>query len=180
MIINTNNFFFKFIKRIFSKKNKLKEINLKTVELKEENKIKKYWYTKKEIMTYTEKRFYKIFKSILKEDYIIIPQLSLNSIIRKNHNNYYKRQNELNRTIDFGILKKDTFELLLLIEINDETHNRDNKRKIRDMKVNELCNKVGYKIIRFWLNKPNEYAYIKSRLYENLNIKEEEIEILDI
>ncbi len=74
----------------------------------------------------------------LHNEYIIIPQVNLASVIQKENTKY---RTELFRNIDFGIFNKD-FELLLLIELNDKSHIQRN-RKIRDRKVKNIlkeCN----------------------------------------
>ena len=95
-----------------------------------------------------------------------MPQLNLASIINKEGN--YKYRNELFRNIDFGIFSKDYKELLLLIEINDKTHNNYNRRK-RDIKVDNIVDNAGIKLIKFYSNYPNKKDYIKNRIREEIN-----------
>lgn len=138
------------------------------LDLKEDNNYvnkNNVWYTKKSIMTTTEIKFYNQFKEMIGDKYLIWPQINLASVITKNNTTYYKKkyQNELYRNIDFGIFDKNSFELILLIELNDNTHNSQERRK-RDENVKVICNKCGYNIITFWLNKPNEYEYMKNRI----------------
>ena len=103
-------------------------------------------------MTAYEYKFYQILKT-LEDEYIIVPQLNLASIVKKMNNNKY--YNELFRNIDFAIFTKDYKKLLLLIEINDETHNQ-RKRKDRDLKVKKICNDIGVSIMTFYTKYPNE------------------------
>lgn len=124
------------------------------------NKKEETIYELKPIMTDYEKRFYNIFKD-LENDYIIVPQLNLASVIKKvNNNKYYS---ELFRNIDFAIFSKDYSRLLLLIEINDKTHQQSN-RKDRDLKVQKICNDVNVKLIKFYTNYPNEKDYVLNRV----------------
>ena len=91
-------------------------------------------YEQKPLMSNYEFKFYKILEE-LKEEYEIMPQINLASIIKKiNNNKYYS---ELFRNIDFAIFSKDYKELLLLIEINDKTHN-ELSRKDRDLKIKKF------------------------------------------
>jgi len=121
-------------------------------ETKPKDKKEETIYVLKPLMTAYEYKFYQILKT-LEDEYIIVPQLNLASIVKKMNNNKY--YNELFRNIDFAIFTKDYKKLLLLIEINDETHNQ-RKRKDRDLKVKKICNDIGVSIMTFYTKYPNE------------------------
>lgn len=128
-------------------------------------------YEQKPLMSNYEFKFYKILEE-LKEEYEIMPQINLASIIKKiNNNKYYS---ELFRNIDFAIFSKDYKELLLLIEINDKTHN-ELSRKDRDLKIQKICNDTGIKLMKFYTCYPNEKEYVINRIKKELN-KENNIE----
>ena len=78
---------------------------------------------------------------------------------------------ELFRNIDFGIFNADYSKLLLLIELNDESHNNYHRKK-RDIKVNDICNKAGIKLITFYTKYSNEKEYVKNRIKQELELKE--------
>lgn len=137
------------------------------IEEKESDCISKTKYTKKAQMTKCEKYFYDILTCNFSGDYDIRPQIPLSSIIEKEKNFDYEYQNELNRIIDFGIFNKNTQEPLLLIEINDKTHNQYN-RKHRDKKVKMICNLAGIKLITFWTKYDNTENYIVNRIQKEL------------
>ena len=122
-------------------------------------------YTRKKLMTDYEYKFYNILKE-LQDNYIIVPQLNLAAVVKKiNNNRYYS---ELFRNIDFAIFTKDYQELLLLIELNDQTHNNYN-RKDRDLKVKKICNDIGVKLMTFYTKYPNEKAYVINRIKNELS-----------
>ena len=116
-------------------------------------------------MTPIERKFYFIFLE-LGNNYVIIPQLNLASVTKKITNNKY--YNELFRNIDFAIFNKDLTKLLLLIEIDDKTHNQYNRRD-RDLKVKKICNDIDVEIIKFYTNYPNEENYVLHRIKTILN-----------
>lgn len=124
-------------------------------------------YSKKNMMTDAEYLFYKKLCS-LKEKYEVIPQVCLLSVIERK--DYHKYNNELFHTVDYAIFTRDYNELLLLIELNDITHNQT-KRHERDLKVRDICNKAGIKIITFYTNKPNEESYVVNRILDTINNK---------
>ena len=116
-------------------------------------------------MTNYEYKFYQNIKE-LEDEYQIVPQLNLAAVTKKiNNNRYYS---ELFRNIDFAIFSKDYQELLLLIEINDQTHNNYNRRN-RDMKVKKICNDIGVKLITFYTKYPNEKTYVINRIKNELD-----------
>ena len=124
-------------------------------------------YSKKQLMTKYERYFYDVLIELKDELNIeVMPQVNLGTIVNKKSNNRW--QNELFRNIDFGIFTKDYEELLLLIEINDKTHNNYN-RKYRDIKVDNIVNNAGIKLIKFYSNYPNKRDYIKNRIREEIN-----------
>jgi len=122
-------------------------------------------YTKKEFMSSYELKFYQILLE-LENDYNIVPQVNLGTIVTKVDNNRYR--NELFRNIDFGIFSKDFKELLLLIEINDQTHNQPNRKK-RDSSVKNICEIAGIKLMTFHTDKPNEKTYVINRIKNAIN-----------
>lgn len=136
--------------------------------IQEENKERRKdtIYIQKPIMTEYEYRFYQILKE-LENKYIIVPQLNLAAVIKKvNNNRYYS---ELFRNIDFAIFSKDYKKLLLLIEINDQTHDRY-KRQYRDLKVKKICNDVNVKLISFYTKYPNEKNYVINRIEKEIDL----------
>lgn len=131
-------------------------------------------YKKKAFMTNTEKDFYQKLKPLEKQ-YKIIPQVNLGAIIEKESSIKYR--NELFRNIDYGIFTKD-FKLLLLIELNDSSHKKYN-RKIRDLKVHEICNKANIPIITFYTSYSNKEEYIIERIEEEIKKSTIPIENID-
>ena len=107
-------------------------------------------------MTIYERKMYNIIKK-LENEYTIIPQLNLAAIINKKNNNKY--YSELFRNIDFAIFDKELENILLLIEINDKTHN-EYKRKDRDLKIKKICND--------YTNYPNEEEYVINRILKEI------------
>lgn len=126
-------------------------------------------YSSKQLMTETEKCFFSALTEIVGPDFIIQPQISLASIIKKESRKRY--QNELYRNVDFGIIKRDTYELLLLIELNDKSHH-EHKRIERDKKVKEICDLANIPLITFWLNMPNTKDYITSRIKQFVKLND--------
>lgn len=140
----------------------LKKLGLIKIDERKNKKIDNI-YKKRNLMTTTELNFYNKFQE-LEQEYKIVPQLNLGTIVEKQNKGY---RNELFKNIDFAIFSKDFKELLLLIELNDETHNKSNRRK-RDKTVKEICNKANIKLITFYTKYPNKKEYVLDRIQEEL------------
>lgn len=134
---------------------------------KNKNQSSKTKYQSKQLMSEYEKYFYEILSKNFAQEYIIMPQVNLASIIEKIKDFPKQYQNELYRNIDFGIFDKNSMKPLLLIEINDKTHNQPDRIK-RDLKVKEICNQANIKLITFYTKYENKPNYIVSRIKKEL------------
>jgi hypothetical protein len=137
--------------------------------LKKSNSRTQYSYSRKSFLTESEKRFLELLLPLKQHGIIVVPQINLASIIKKNGNARFNT--ELFRNIDFGLFDKD-FKIKLLIELNDKTHNQKS-RKYRDIRVREIVKIAQIPIITFYTNKPNRQEYVLSRIIETIKNDEE-------
>jgi len=157
-----------FFKRLFGTKTETTYCNTndtnntsKSTEQPKTQKPKKDYQPKK-LLTNTELRFFKAIEQAVPNDYITLPQINLASIIKRTDEHKY--QNELYRNIDFVIFDN-TYNPLLLIEINDKTH-KEKARIARDIKVKEICQNAGLPLITFWTDYGINQEYIDKRIAE--------------
>ncbi len=125
---------------------------------------------KRNFLTKTEKKFYDVFCKIVKDEYIVQPQVNLASIVNKSSYELYR--NELFRNIDFGIFDK-SYKLKLLIEINDNSHFKHD-RQARDKKVRSICANANIPLITFWTSYGINEQYIENRLKKYLSFPSQE------
>ena len=137
-------------------------IPIESNDISIDNKNNNPVYESKKFMSDAEIKFYNKL-SCLNDDYIVVPQVNLATIVHKKDTRFH---NELFRNIDFGIFSKE-FDLLLLIELNDKTHNKYD-RKDRDLKVKKICNDTNIKLITFYTAYPNEKDYVIGRVKKEL------------
>lgn len=97
----------------------------------------------------------------------ILPQISLNAVITK-HNASYR--NELFRLADFCIADSATFEPLLLIELNDKSHERDDRR-LRDEKVRAICDAAKMPIVSFTLEEATDPRFVAGRIRRYVRVR---------
>ena len=131
-------------------------------EFVEEKDSKSYTYAKKCLMTEMEKKFFVAIKKSAGENYTVQPQVNLATIIEKQGD--FKYQNELYRNIDFAIFDEN-YNVVLLIEINDETHNEPSRKK-RDAKVRDISKIAGIPLITFYTKYGVNQKYIDEKIHE--------------
>lgn len=125
--------------------------------------LDKIFYNKQiEKLTKTEKLYYDILYKNFKDEYRIETQVYLRSM--------YPRKNAPNLKIDI-VFKDKKWELpILLIEINDETHNRRKLTKLRDKDLKKFCQEHNIKLQALWtrydINERSICKLIKKRLEE--------------
>lgn len=107
-----------------------------------------HYRAKKTLMSAPERELYYILLTELGRAYDIFPQVALASIVDKT--TYASNRNELFRVVDFLLCARKTNRPLLVIELNDATHNRD-ERKLRDEKVKCILSRAGIPLLTLTL-----------------------------
>lgn len=146
---------------------------IKQIE-KENYTIIPYYREKEDFMSESEIKFYKCLKLALKElrenniiKLTIFAQVAVNRLInvneRRNFNDLFKEISE--RSIDFALFNEETNRIYCCIELDDETHEQEN-RKNRDIIINKVF-KDNIRLIRI----PREDYYnieeIKEKILAN-------------
>lgn len=119
----------------------------------EEIKIEKLPYVKKNLMTKNEWAFYKQLKPIAdKLNYAIICKTRVADLIDiqkgLTKSEWQTAFNRINKKhIDFILCKPENLLPVLLIELDDNSHDTE-KRKERDEFIEKVLNLTGYKLLR--------------------------------
>ena len=111
-------------------------------------------YQKAELLTNREKNFYEVLRLIAeKHNMSVLSKVRLADIVNvgsmfvEKSSEWYERFNRISRKhIDFALAGKDDLSVKLLIEIDDYTHNRQD-RKERDEFVDWVCSEAGIPIL---------------------------------
>lgn len=117
---------------------------------------------KASLITQTEKTYLTAIKRSLPNGYFVQPQINLASIITKNSDSRF--QNELYRNVDACVFDL-AYKPIVIIEINDSTHNSYNRRE-RDIKVKNICEEAGIKVITLWTKFGVNQEYISKVVNE--------------
>ncbi|MBE6798024.1 MAG: DUF2726 domain-containing protein [Ruminococcaceae bacterium] len=145
------------LKKIYNSENKKNNINANT------NTNNKYWYySKKQLLTNHEKYYYNALIGYAnKYNFHLLAKVRLADLVEADERNYSKKQFAFYKIqakhIDFALCDKSNLEPVLIIEIDDNTHN-DAERIKRDNFVDEVLNKTGYKIVHLKGLKNIEYT----------------------
>lgn len=168
--LSINDFFCNMLD--IKQKSKLPDNNTNEINNQYNNNYTVTRYKQKKFMTESELDFFNKLK-FFETNYRVIPQINLASIVQKINNNRYNT--DLFRNIDFAIFTKDYSHLLLLIELNDKTHEK-NFRKRRDRKVRNICMRANINLITFYTKYPNNEQYVIDRILKEIVIEEKVIE----
>ncbi len=106
---------------------------------------KQYEYgVKSELMTKPERELYYALLAAVGSEMHVFPQIALAAFIDKK--NFGSYRNELFRIVDFLLCDARTTRPLLVIELNDASHNRADRRA-RDEKVKCILERAGIGIL---------------------------------
>lgn len=106
------------------------------------------YYLKNSIVTPVERWMYNVIEKELPNEYIITPKVGIKDFIGvKKGNNYMKCFGHIaQKHIDFLVCKKEDLSPVLGIEIDDTSHEKQN-RKNRDQENDEIYKTIGLKIV---------------------------------
>lgn len=114
-------------------------------------KREKYPFKKKKyLMSIPERKFYEhLLSTVDSDDYVIFPQVPLSRVIEVSvkGKDFWKHFNKINKkVVDFVVFKKPNYEPILVIEYDDSTHERKD-RKMRDEFLNKSLQAAGVPVI---------------------------------
>ncbi len=111
-----------------------------------------YTYIAKDcIMTNRECKFFRILLNLFEDDYLIFPQQHLSSLMTPDMNGtgYGGAFLHINgKSVDFVICDRNNFKPLCAIELDDRTHDRQDRIE-RDREVESIFRSIGLPLVRF-------------------------------
>lgn len=96
------------------------------------------------LLTKPEQTFLKILEAVLQDKYLISHQVAINRLIKTNTHNFNNPMWQ--RSIDFIVCNKKDCSVILAVELDDSTHNCNNRKK-RDKDVDKALSEAGIKIL---------------------------------
>ncbi len=130
---------------------------------------KKDWlpYMKKQyLLTPTEHKFFSILEKVVKNKYYIFPQIVLSDIVQLKGKGSLKGgyRNKINKkTVDFVLFDKQNISPVLVIELDDYTHEKPSRKK-RDNLVDKILDYCDIPII-------HTPFISEEKLQEQINLK---------
>jgi very-short-patch-repair endonuclease len=130
------------------------KITKKSTDSSEDDSGKKteYEYVRKQyIMSIPEHELFDVLVKILGETYNIFPQVQISSLVyAKGYDKvqYGARKNTTQKTVDFVICDKTLIQPLLVIELDDDSHARPDRRA-RDESKEKILASAGLPLLRY-------------------------------
>lgn len=138
----------------------------------EEKVIKSpYNYKKKDfLMSRAEHEFFDILVEVVGNQYHVFPQIHLstildNKVVGQNWRGAFRHIDE--KSVDFVICDKAYIKPIIAIELDDKTHERED-RKGRDGEVERILKESGLSLLRFGNNGSFNKEEIKRLILEKL------------
>ena len=117
-----------------------------------------------------EKTFFEILQKIIPDDYVVYPQIRLNSIleVQASKKDFWTYQNKINRkTVDFVIFDKANLQAVLVLEYDGKTHQKE-ERQDRDNFVDSILQSADLKILHVKHQKNLDLDALKSSVLQAL------------
>lgn len=111
-----------------------------------------------------EWEFLQVLRNILGNRYEVCVQAPLVAVVDKAGSAF---RNELFRVIDYLVVHPVSYEPLLLIELNDASHERADRRA-RDQKVAEICAAAKMPLIAFTAAQSHDVAEVRKAIFKAL------------
>ena len=113
--------------------------------------LEKMPYKKKLLLTKNEWSFYKVLKPAAEElGYTVLAKIRIADLVEvtsSDRSEWQKYFNKINKKhIDFALAKPENLQIVLLIELDDNSHNEAQKQ--RDEFIEALYKQTGYKLLR--------------------------------
>ena len=123
-------------------------------------------YRRKFLLTKNELYFYKELKKIAdKLNLSVLAKIRMADLVEAINNDYKGFAKIKAKHIDFALCNPDNMYVLILIELDDQSHQRQDRSE-RDEFINEVYKNVGYKLIRV-KNTQNLEQIITEALQQN-------------
>lgn len=110
-----------------------------------------YRYGRKEsVMTSAEREYFRMLEAVCGNRYVIFPQMHLSSVLDPAafRQNWKGARAHIDRkSVDFVICDRDTLSVKCVIELDDRSHERSDRRS-RDAIVEEICKDAGLPLVR--------------------------------
>lgn len=135
-------------------------LRFKIFRIKSKVKYDAYYSVKPRYLSPNEHEYFTVLKNILKDKYLIFPQVPLSQIVEKHSASNYKT--DLFRVIDFCIFDKSYYPLLC-VEINDTSHLKKDRSK-RDQKVGDILKSARIPLLTLWTYEGIDEQAIKKQL----------------
>lgn len=128
------------------------------------------YYKNPYFISKSEQAFMKVLESIVKDRYYIFCQVNVHSLLKvqKNEKEYWKYMNKIKqKSVDFVIADKESCNPLLVIELDDYSHNFSS-RKERDVFINKAFKTAGIPLLRIPTSRYYDMNSLSSEIFSTI------------
>jgi len=136
-------------------------------------KKKQYTYTSKEyLITQNENQFYNTLSNMVGAQYVIFPQIHLSAIVdhKVKGQNWKGAFSHINsKSVDYVVCTKQDLKPVCAIELDDSTHNREDRR-LRDIEVDRILEQAHLPLIHISISDSKNADAVKEYLSRILHL----------
>jgi len=122
-------------------------------------------YERRSVMTNAERDFFRVVEKVVGDKYYLFPQVRLNSLVEFKKD-YFERKaffSLINKSVDYVICDKSSLKTLLVIELDDFSHQNDERKK-RDRYLDEVFGSAGVSIIHVVCRRTYDFREIEKQI----------------
>ncbi|MBE0576398.1 MAG: DUF2726 domain-containing protein [Desulfuromonadales bacterium] len=127
-----------------------------------------------ELFSPAERSFLGVLEQALNVKYKVFGKVRLGDIIepkrKLSRSHFYSSLNRINKKhVDFVICQKDDLKIIGIVELDDKSHNRSDRKK-RDEFVDKVLSEVGIPILHFPVERSYKVSEVRSLLVSAFSI----------
>ncbi len=133
------------------------------------------YFRKNYLLTKAESSFFRVLEQATENKYYIFPQIRISNLlyVKANKRDFFRFQSKIKyKSVDFVLTDKNYLNPLLAIELDDSTHNR-NDRMDRDDFVDDAFKDAGFPLLRIQCSLTYDVPKLRVRIEELISGKKE-------
>lgn len=133
-----------------------------------DNEEQLYPYKRRSLLTANERIFFKVLEEVVGDQYVIFAQVSLLRLMNISREFYWQHEfrNKIARkTVDFVLCDPDSLSAILVIELDDSSHDREDRRQ-RDDFVDKALSAADLPIVHIRARRNYDSSEIAATLRE--------------
>ena len=126
------------------------------------------------LLTDAERRFFQVLEDVLPNDCYLLAQVRLANLVQVKSGSgpFWKNFSPIGmKCVDFAVVRRDTMRLLLVIELDDRTHARTERRQ-RDHFLDQVLTTVDIVVLHWPVSASYNRTELSQAIRSKLNTRE--------